>query len=143
MGYNALDTRNYNSKSIKNIEKVIESLGGTPAQTTTVVDSQDVTESDRKQVDELFKDNVAETTERKTESDVEGGLSDAKIAEQFTKINPTVSSTGETISKQQAEALKDRAKKVDTKSFTSLADELAGSTSLPPQAEDTETKTKT
>jgi len=67
-------------------------------------------------IDEFLKrpEFVSETTERQTEPDVEGGLSDVEIEERFAEIYPEVGSTSETINKQQAKALRDRAKKVDT-----------------------------
>ena len=67
-------------------------------------------------IDEFLKrpEFVSETTERQTEPDVEGGLSNAEIEERFAQIYPEVGSTSETIKKQQDQALQDRAKKVDT-----------------------------
>lgn len=85
-------------------------------------------------IDEFLKrpEFVSETTERQTEPDVEGGLSDAEIAEQFTEINPTVSSTQETIRNQQAETLKS----ADTSTVSPVVPPADTSTVLPLNEQD-------
>lgn len=59
----ALETRNYNSENIEKIVGVIERLGGTPAQTTTVVASEDVTANDRLAAETLLDEEVDSTVD--------------------------------------------------------------------------------
>ena len=58
---NALTTRNYNSTNTEKIVSAIEKLDGSPAQTTEVITSDQVTETDQQGIDEFVADTTTET----------------------------------------------------------------------------------